>query len=344
MIRRLLAIAATAAVALTLTACQDPPGQEGVTQLRWATSAVGSAGHRAKVSLMVVLNREMPDYNIRVMPTSSALASIRGYSLGQFEGFYGANIAFHELAQDSGRFRGFAARAEHEPVQSFWAYTMEVGIAVRAREHASFEGWSDLRGRPLFTGPAAWDVRAQLDRALGILDVDYRYRELDLGLAGSALAQGNIDGFAAYTAGEAAPAAWVAEAELATDITLLSPSADEVARLRDAGLEVIELPAGVYRSQAVGTPIHVIPFFYGFHVGTEVPAEDVYRMLRIIEQHTRELATADAVFAQLAADMPGLQARGVAASVNDARVHPGLARYLREHGVWNSAWDERIAQ
>jgi uncharacterized protein len=322
----------------------DDHDRPGVTSLRWATSSVGSAGHRAKVSLMTLLNREMPDYRIDVMPTAGAVATIRGYATGEFDGYYGADIAFREMAEDAGRFRGFRDRMQREPVQSFWAYTMEVGLAVRARDHANFTGWRDLRDRPVFTGPAPWDVRAQLERALDALAVGHRYRELDTGLAGSALAGGSIDAFVAYTAGELSLAPWVAEAEMSADIAILNPSDAEVAALREAGMEVVTIDRGVFRSDIGVNEAFFVPFFYGFHVGTEVPAEDVYRMLMIIEQHAAALANADPVFAQLAADMPALQGRAVAASIDSVKVHPGLVRYMREREVWNPAWNGRIAE
>ncbi|MEX2545122.1 MAG: TAXI family TRAP transporter solute-binding subunit [Phycisphaeraceae bacterium] len=314
-----------------------------VTTLQWATSAVGSGGHRAKVALMTVLNRQMDDYHIDVMPTPGAVATIRGYASGEFDGYYGADIAFHEFARNAGRFRGVRDRAEREPVQSFWAYTMEVGLAVRSADREAYDGWRDLDGRPVFTGPAPWDVRAHLERALEVLGVEHRYRELDTGLAGSALAGGSIDAFIAYTVAEASVAPWVAEAQLASDIAILNPSDEEAAALAAAGLEVVRVDADVFRGDVGVDEVHLVPFFYGFHLGLEVPADDVYRMLTIIERHAADLAAADPAFAQIARDMPGMQRRGVAASVESVRVHPGLARYMRERDVWDPAWDGRIA-
>jgi uncharacterized protein len=51
----------------------------------------------------------------------------------------------------------------------------------------------------------------------------------------------------------------------------------------------------------------------------------------------------DSGFAQVKADMPGLQRRGVASTINLLPVHPGPARYMRERGVWEPKWDSRIA-
>jgi len=342
--RSLLAAFGGLAVALTLGMGEIRTAQaQEVTQIRWATSAVGSAGHRAKVALMAMLNREMPDYFITVLPTPGALATVRGYATEQFDGYYGADIAFEELAADSGRFRGFRDQMRREPVQSFWAYTMEVGLGVRAADADKFTSWGDLKGRPVFSGPAPWDVRAALERAMGALEVGHRYVEVDLGLVSPSLSGGTIDAFVIYSTGEASPAPWVIEAILSTDVTALNPSADELARLEAAGIEMVRVPASVFQSDMGVEEVVLAPFFYGFHVGLEVSEDDVYRMLTVIEANADELARSDAAFRQIRDGMVEIQRRGVAASVNSVKVHPGLARYLRENGAWNEDWNDRIA-
>ncbi len=337
---------ACALVATTSSAVfwADSASADGVQQLRWATSAVGSAGHRAKVNLATVINREMDRFDITVMPTPGGIATIRGYAMNDFDGLYGADIAFNELANNTGRFEGFRDRMQREPVQSFWAFTMEVGLGVAADDVAGMSGWGDLSGEPVFTGPAPWDVRAQLERAMNTLEVGHVYRELDLGLAGSSLETGTIRAFNAYTAGEAGVAPWVSEAMLATDVAMLNLSADEQARLADAGIGVVELDASLFtNAHHHADTVTLVPFFYGFHVGPDVSEEDKYQMLITIEAHADELAEVDSVFAQLAnGGMAELQRRGVASAVNDVRVHPGLARFMRERGVWNSDWDDRV--
>lgn len=336
---------AFAAIAFMAAAASAPPAAEAqeARELRWATSAVGSAGHRALVSLATVLNREMPTYSITVLPTPGAVASVRGYATEQFDGYYGADIAFHELADGTGRFQGFREQMQREPVQSFWAYTIEVGLGVRAGDRDSYDGWRGLAGRPLFTGPAPWDVRAQLERALAILNVGHTYVELDLGLAGSSLQEGTIDGFIIYTTGETSPAPWVTEALLTAEVAALNPTDEEMAELKQTGLDVVEVDVGAFNSDLKVEKVRLVPFFYGFHVGMEVPEDDVHRMLTVIEENAVELAQADAAFNQIKDDMVNIQRRGVIATGGAVKVHPGLARYLRDKGAWDEAWNDRIA-
>ena len=314
------------------------------TQLRWGTSAVGSSGHRALVALAEVLNREMPKYQATVQPTPGAIVTVKGYATGQFDGYYGADIAFYELANDIRRFEGFKASIKRQPVQSFWTYTVEMGIAIHVRDQGKIKNWHDLAGKTLFMGNPPWDTRAQLERAFAALGVEYRYRQVDLSAAGSMLERGGLDGFCLYSNAEAAVPPWITEASLATDWAAVNPSAEEIATLKKAGFAILEQKPEVFKRDVHTDKVILLPFYYGFHVGLEVPEEDVYQMLKIIEKNVNELAKADKGFSQIAKDMPGFQRRGVTAAANLVPIHPGLAKYMREKGVWDAKWDARVAK
>jgi uncharacterized protein len=333
-------VVASLVVGATSTSAQD------VTEIRWGTSAVGSSGHRALTALANLLNEKMDGYQVIVQPTPGAIVSVKGFATGEFEGNYGSDIAFYELANNISRFEGFQESVEVEPVQSFWAFTVEVGLGVHASQQENVDEWADLSGQRVFTGPRPWDTRAQIERALGALDIEHEYVEVDLSTAGSLLESGQITGFLIYTNGEATTAPWIIETGLTTDWAILNPSEEELGRLRQAGFAVteVESPAEVFQEDKLEADRAVLlPFYYGFHVGLDVPEEDVYRMLQVIEENADELAQADAGFTQIAEDMAGMQVRGVESSVDLVPIHPGLARYMREKGVWNAEWDSRIA-
>jgi TRAP transporter TAXI family solute receptor len=315
-----------------------------VKDIPWGTSAVGSSGHKALVALAEVINREMPKYRVTVQPTPGAIVSVKGYATGQFEGYYGADIAFYELAHDTNRFKGFKPSMKRQPVQSFWAFTVEVGTAVHSRDRAKFKGWKDLAGKPVFTGPLPWDVRAHLERAYDALGVKHNYRQVDLSAAGSLLQGGGIEGFIIYTNGEATTAPWITEASLAADWAALNPSEDEIARLKKAGFAVTEVQPSAFKRDVHAKKVVLLPFYYGFHVGLEVPEADLYQMLKVIEKNVGDLVKADAGFSQIAKDMAGMQKLGVESAADLVPIHPGLARYMREKGVWEQKWNARVAQ
>ena len=340
MLKRPLSALAIGAVVNVST----PAMAQKVTDIPWGTSAVGSSGHRSLVNLATVLNREMQDYRVTAQPTPGAIVSVKGYATGQFLGYYGADIAFYELANNLNRFKGFKDQMKRQPVQSFWTYTVEVGTAIHARDKDKIKSWRDLSGKRVFTGPLPWDVRAHLERALGALGVKHDYFELDLSSVASMLDSGRIAGFIIYTNAEAGTAPWITEASLAVDWAALNPSAEEIAALKKAGFAVIDLDPKVFKRENVHAPkVVLLPFYYGFHVGMEIPENDVYRMLTIIEKNKDELAKLDSGFAQLKADMPGMQRKGVEAAADLVPIHPGLAKYMRERNVWDPKWDKRVA-
>jgi TRAP-type uncharacterized transport system substrate-binding protein len=311
--------------------------------IRWGTPPVGTSGHKAMVVLSSVLNKEMPQYRISVLPTAGAITTIKGYATKELDGMYGSDIGFHELATDTSRFKGFKARVQRQPMQSFWSNTIEVSLAVHARNKDKIKKWTDLNGKRVFTGPLPFDVRAHLERGMAALDIKFTYVQIDLAAAGSQLESGAIDAMNIYTGAEKAPPPWLAEASLATDWAALNPSPDELVKLKSKGLDSVAIDPAVFKRNVHVPKVIELPFYYGFHVGLEVPADDVYKMLTVIEKNAAELAKTDPTFSQIASDMKGFQKRGVESSADLVPIHPGLARWMREKGVWDKKWDSKIA-
>ena len=339
MIRKLLAVLAFAVLAIgpTLASAQ--------TDIRWGTSRVGSSGHRAITNLVQVLQREIKDYRFTVQPTPGAILTVKGYANEEFEGYYGSDIAFYELANNIKRFKGFKEKMKRAPVQSFWTFTVEQGVAIHARDKGKIKEWRDLTGQRVFTGPRPWDTRAQLERAFDILGVKHDYMEVDTKTAGSLLEQGRFAAFGVYSNAEATTAPWITEASLQTDWAALSPSPEEVKILEKAGMRVAELNTSVFGKKKTHVDtVKLLPFYYGLHLGLEVPEDDLYNILKVIEANAAELAQVDKGFKQIEADMPGMQVRGVESSIDHVEIHPGLAKYMREKGVWNAKWDSRVAK
>jgi uncharacterized protein len=315
-----------------------------VKDLSWGTSAVGTSGHRALVSLAALLNREMKAYRVAVLPTPGAIATVKGYATGQFDGYYGSDIAFHEMAQDTKRFKGFRAQMKREPVQSFWAFTLEVGLGILARDRNKYKQWSDLSGERVYTGPLPFDTRATLERAMAIAGAKHNYVEIDLNIAGSALDRGDIKAITIYTAGQKTLPPWLVEAQLGTDLAVLNPSKSEMELIRKAGMQLVEVSPGVFKKSVHVDKMFLVPFYYGFHLGLETSENDVHSMLIAIEKNVDELAKSDAAFSQIKAGMPQFQKSGVESAVGDVLVHPGLARYMKERGVWDAKWDKRVGK
>jgi TRAP-type uncharacterized transport system substrate-binding protein len=339
MLARLFAVAA---LLLGFAGASSPAAAAAPKDIRWGTCPVGCAGHKALVALAALIDKEMPAYRIAVLPLPGAINSVKGYAVGQLDAFYASQVAFHEYVTDSGRFKGFRAAVKHEPIQAFWGYTLEAGIGIRAADADKIKSWSDLAGRRVFTCPLPFDFHAHLERAFAALGIKHRYVEVDLSTAGSQLRGGLIDAMCVYVSAKTMPAPWLADAALSVDWAALNPTADELARMRRAGLYFTELEPKVFRRDIHADHATLTVVLSGFGMTPDMPADDLARMLTIVEKHAGELAQSDPSWRQLARDMVGMQRRGIATSDAGFRIHPGLAKYLRDKGAWDPAWDARV--
>ncbi len=324
----------------TSTASAEPK------DIKWGTGPVGSSGHKALVVLADLLNKEMPEFRISVLPTPGAVTTVKGFATGEYNGYYGSDVALKELAEDFGRFKDFKANVKIQPVQSFWCYTLDVGLAIKASDRDTIKKWGDLTGKNVFTGPLPFDTRKHLENAMAALGVKHIYKQVDLSTAGSQLQSGSIKAMIIYAAGGKTAAPWISEASLAVDWAALNPSADEMVTLKKKGFatEMVD-PANFHKKADYVDKVFLSPFYWGFDLGSVASADEMYKMLMIIEKHTDELAKADTSFAQIGGGkMAEFQKQALESTADLVPIHPGLAKYLKAKGLWDSKWDSRVAK
>lgn len=115
--------------------------------IKWGTGPAGSSGGKALVVLARLLNKEMPEYRITVLPTPGAVGTVKGFAMNEFDGFYGSDVALREFHNDNERFKGFKAHVKRTPVQSLWTYTLDCGLAIKAADKGKIKSWADLADR-----------------------------------------------------------------------------------------------------------------------------------------------------------------------------------------------------
>jgi len=346
LIARGLAAATFAALVLSLVGLSSSAARSEPKDIKWGTGPAGSSGGKALVVLANVLNKAMPEYRITVLPTPGAVGTVKGFATGEFDGFYGSDIALREFSTDSERFKGFKAKVKHMPVQSLWCYTLDVGLAIKASDRDKIKSWVDLSGLPVFTGPAPFDTRKQVENSLHALGVKHNYTEVALATAGSQLNNGTIKAMIIYAAGGKTPPPWLSQASLAVDWAALNPSAQEVAKLKEMGFGIIQVPpSNFHKKEAYVKEITLVPTFWGFDLGLNVPEDDMYKMLKVIEAHADELAKLDPSFRQISGGhMADFEHTALQSTWKLVPIHPGLAKYLKEKGKWDAKWDGNIAK
>lgn len=346
--RALIARALTAGLfaAVTLFGLSGSPAwSQTPKDIRWGTGPVGSVGHKALVVLADLLNKEMPEYRITVLPMPGAVMTVKGFATEQIDAMYASDDALREYVSDTGRFKGFKATQKRQPVQSMWIFTLDTGLAIKASNADKIKKWGDLTGKKVFTGPLPFDTRLHVENALAALGVKHIYSQVDLSNAGSALQSGTIEAMIVYYTGGVVPAPWLTEASLSVDWAGLNPSPEERATLKAKGIASEDIEA----SKISKNDIHVkklmlSPFYWGFDIGMNMPTADVYKMLTIIDKNADNLAKLDGDFNQIAGGkLAAFQAEALEQTWNLIPIHPGLAKFLKEKGKWNPKWDSKIA-
>ena len=329
-----ITIALFAAFTLTLIGLSSTTAWSEPKDIRWGTGPVGSVGHKALVVLADLLNKEMPEYRITVLPMPGAVMTVKGYATNQIDAFYGSDDALREFASDAGRFKGFKASVKRQPVQSMWMFTLDVGLAIKASNAGKIKKWSDLTGKKVYTGPLPFDTRLHLENAMAAVGVKHIYTQVDLSTAGSQLDSGAIDAMIVYYTGGVVPAPWLSQASLAVDWAGLNPSADELAKLKAKGFAIEEVDAAKLSKKDIHVKkLTLSPFYWGFDIGMNMSTDDVYKMLTIIDKNADELAKLDGDFAQIAGGkLAAFQKQALEQTWDLVPIHPGLAQVPQGKG------------
>ena len=125
----------------------------------------------------------------------------------------------------------------------------------------------------------------------------------------------------------------------------LNPAADELAQLKAKKFGTEQVPStNFHKKDAKVKSITLLPFYWGFDLGMAVSEDEMYKILKVIEKHADELGKQDASFAQIAGGkMAEFQKKALDTTSDLVPIHPGLAKYLKEKGMWDKKWDAKIA-
>ncbi len=327
------------AVALLFTfSAVDPAYAAERKSLRWATSQVGSYGYQVAASMARIVEDALGgEYTVTVQPYASPSVSMKAVMDGNGEISYTADIGMAEFHQRVGGFKGYKPKRS-ELVHTWYAYPMESMMAVAAKDAGKFKCWRDFSGKPVFFSNAGFMNWLNYMRVFKVLGYNFKHVQIDLTSNADALESGSIVGSGVYTtAGRSLPSYWK-ETEIRMDIRVVNPCPDEVAKIKAAGLAVIEVdPKAAFTKNVGPSKLMGVGILFGYNAGTNIPEDVVYKMLTALYKKKDDLAKSDPGFAPLAKDFTGLQAQGINANP-DIAVHPGLAKFLKEQKAWDAKW------
>jgi len=307
--------------------------------LRWGTANPMSYYYKASALLADFLRRGAPDYDLTIYPYVSTTANIKSFLVGDLESVYAAEPGFGKLYAFKKPFKGFEPNVKKMPVQGIWLYTMETHILTLPKNKDKFSTWKDLDGKKIFMTKAGYMNHINIFRAMeDICGLDVTHVEVDMSKVAGALKAGTIDAAAAYTTALVSLAGWIKVLDVASPLQGVNPTPEQIKKLTAAGFTPAKINMKkAYTSDLGVDELYGVPFYFGQHFGLDFPEEGVYRLLKVLEKAAGDLVKLEAGFGPLAKDFAGFQVKGIQ-SIPVVPVHPGLAKYLKEKGLWDSSW------
>ncbi len=331
------AIAAALAAVLAIAAVQPSTAQERKS-IRWATASVDSYGYKVAATMVKILEEALgKEYTVTVQPYPSTTAAMKATMDGNGEIGYTADVGMTQLYATEGGFKNYKA-AKGMLVHTWYSYPMESFMAVPAAKAGQFKCWGDLSGKPVFFTTAGFMNWLNFQRIYKALGYEFKHVEIDPKTQADALQAGTIAGAVAYTTAGRSLASYWKETEIRTDVRMINPCPNEVAKLKAAGLTIEKVDPKVAFTKEVGVQeILGVPILFAYNVRADLPEDVVYKMLKAFYDNRVRLASMDPGFTPLARDFVGMQASGINANPH-IPVHPGLAKFLKEHNIWNDKW------
>jgi len=314
------------------------PAEAQRKSIRWATSSVDSYGYQVAASMTKMIEEALGgEYTVTVNPYPQTTSAGKAAMDGNAEVGYTADIGMREIYDGTAGFRNYTA-GKGKLVHTWYAYPMESFMATTVARSEKMKCLKDFSGQPVFFTPAGFMNWLNFQRMFKVLGYGFKPVQIDPKTQSDALQVGTIVGSVAYTVSGASLAPYWKETEIRMDTRVVNPCPDEVAKLKDAGLQVVSLDPKAAFAKSVGvSEILGVPILFAYNVRADMPEDVVYRMLNAFYQNRAKLASVDAGFKALSADFIGMQVAGIKANP-DVPVHPGLAKLLKEHKAWDDKW------
>jgi TRAP transporter TAXI family solute receptor len=309
------------------------------TTLRWGSSRAGSAGYVTLFGAAKIVNDRAKDIYIEAVPAGGSIASQRMMGKGELDGCYSGTWNLIDLYQNRGPYAKTPYPASGvKPYQTWYCYLVKLFVITRA-DRSDIKHWGDLAGKKVnvpIPGSAVFEIPKAALVSVGLWDkikvVDIAYTAIP-----DALKMGTIDAAFGYVNGDIL-IPWMAETDSRVKIKVVTQSPQEAELIRTkAGVATGTLKTKKAFSQDVGAAeIKTINDIYGFHM-KNLSRDKGYEMFKILVENAKEVQKIHAMLAEYAEDPLGIHVSAID-SIPEIPVHPGVAKYLKEKGVWKNTW------
>ncbi|MDO8568997.1 MAG: TAXI family TRAP transporter solute-binding subunit [Dehalococcoidales bacterium] len=321
------------------TATPKPTTTTPVEKKTWRfyTTVEGSFAYSVGVGLTRVANKYNNNVEIVVTTGTGSTTSNYLYEKGEIDTVYSSNLALYQMYSNQGIFA--TTPVKYRAYQGVYLYSADQLPLIKAGR-TDIKSFGDLAGKklfPYFSSSGTHDTYELVLRSLGIWD-KITDRQIGDTEAPSALTNGQIDAIGAYTIGQATLPAWVKNIDVQAKIQVLQPSDAEKAIIQKIPtIVILQVPATVF-TQPVGVQsVYAFSNIYGWGFGPAEDTDRVYGITKAWFEHPDELLAINPGFVQF--KNIGLQMEtDTINSMSNVPVHPGVAKYLKEKGVWKDTW------
>ena len=207
---------------------------------------------------------------------------------------------------------------------------------------------SDIAGKKVFPGKTGSGISEGLMYMLKSLDIKIG-KNVQMGYmeVANALKTGLIDVAGIYVVSRAQlMSSWVKNIDSQVDIKIIEPNDAEVKKLKadlgkyGIGLERLHLPfkqdMGLKEKKTfVGVE------WWGWHFASRVTTDDAYTYIKTFysPEVIKDFSKAHALLKRIANvdRLKEIEVKGIN-SVKQEPVHPGVAKFLKEIGIWQNDW------
>ncbi len=311
------------------------------------TSPSGSAGYVCTMGLSSLVKKYTP-YNLEAMPTPGSTASVRMFGKKEVDFAYLSGWGLSEVYDKLGPFEKLSLPAN--PYHGIYYSSFEL-IAITKAERDDIKSYKDFAGKKIFPMLAStgWHDLFKLTLEKMGEYKKYNVRFLDLMQAADALKIGNLEVVIGYSTnlGELS-VSWIKNIDSLLGIKIVSPSPreqKEISALKYPGVFYGEKMsyAALTQVNAASTKkanpngVWLWGSYQGWHPGPAMPTEVMYQMYKAWLEHAKEIANVNAFLEYYARDPIGMQVKAIDTAPS-IPVHPGVAKYLKEKGLWKSNW------
>jgi uncharacterized protein len=311
------------------------------------TSSTGTAGYASTMGFTSLISKYTP-YKLEAVPTPGSTATARLFGKKQADFAYISTFDMSLAYDKKPPFED--PPLQRNPYQGMYYASFEI-IALTKANRSDINKYRDMVGKKVLPNAAAsgWhNLFKEGAQKMGFYD-KLQVRFTERMQAADALKIGNLDVVVGYSTdlGELS-VDWIKNIDTMIDIKIFSPSPEEQKELLAQKLTGVfygekmsykSLTPGNVENTKKANPdgVWLWGSYQGWHPGSDMPTEVMYQMYKTWLEKAKEIADVNAFLEYWARDPLAMQVKAIDSGPK-LPVHPGVAKYLKEKGVWKDHW------